>query len=663
MLTYRPDIDGLRAIAVLSVLFYHLDETLLSGGFVGVDIFFVISGYLITKLIVNELRETGQFSFKYFYIRRVRRLFPALFATLALSLLVAGYLLSPAHLIEFAKSAVAAIASLSNLYFWSAAGYFDSQSQLKPLLHTWSLSVEEQFYLIWPAVLVGLFALSRKWVIPSFIVCMGILSLALNITVFAEQAEIASWFDVEDNQSAFDVHSTAFYWLPFRVFEFAIGAILVWLPHAQQRSKFWLPESQFIVGLGLIIYSVIELDSKIEFPSTAALYPCLGAGLMMLSGPNHRFAALVKNKVAVGIGLISYSLYLVHWPIIVFLNYSQQEPLGNIAKFSVVVASLTLAALFYKFVEQPFRKPKASLRAPHKRFLWTAAGAAGVMIAVNSHAVFSGGWLGRYPADVVAQLSYKKGDYTEYFWHNLYALEGDFKGNGKPKVLVIGDSMAADFVNVLVEGELAPQLDVATIAIGDNCKAVFPLNEQQYKVLFAGASEVCKKQHQKVLQNLALLQQADTIVLASYWWEYHWVNYVKSTTKFLAENSPAKVMVLGLKNQTSDGIWFLNKHSLAANIHKIRTPMHPQAATLNQKLRSHQDDYIYFDLLGQFCGIEGCQRVTEEGYVIVFDQAHLSEQGARFIGKRAKNASWFKLLKQRSSKAVKIDSLPISANY
>jgi hypothetical protein len=157
---------------------------------------------------------------------------------------------------------------------------------------------------------------------------------------------------------------------------------------------------------------------------------------------------------------------------------------------------------------------------------------------------------------------------------------------------------------------------------------------------------LCKAQHQKVLDNLPLIAQADTIVLASYWWEYHWVKYVQSTAQFLTDKSTAQVMVLGLKNQTSDGIWFLNKHSLAANIHRLRTPMHSQAATVNQMLKSRQNGYIYFDLLDRFCDASGCQRVTQDGFVIVFDQAHLSEQGARFIGQKSADTSWFKLLKQ-----------------
>ena len=644
MLTYRPDIDGLRAIAVLSVVIYHLDESLLSGGFVGVDIFFVISGYLITKLIAKELQQTGQFSYKNFYIRRVRRLFPALFATLALSGLAAAWLLSPAHLVEFAESSIAAIFSVSNIYFWNAVDYFDSESQLKPLLHTWSLSVEEQFYLIWPALLAALFAVRRSWVIPTFIVGMGVASLVLNIMVFANQSEIAAWFGSENNQSTFSAQATAFYWLPFRVYEFAIGALLVFLPPLAPRARYLANELCFIVGLGMVLYSVIFLNSKLDFPSTAALWPCVGAALMMIAGPQHRLAWIVSNRAAVGVGLSSYSLYLVHWPIIVFFkyqNYSDPTPLEQVG---IAAASVLIAALFYKFVEQPFRKPQNSKQRPHRKFLLASAFAALALVCVNLHASWSGGWLSRYPKDVIAQLSYKKGDYSEYFWRSFFSLEKEFADTGKAKVVVIGDSMAADFVNVLVEGGHQNSLDLVTIPIGDNCKVAFPLSNEQYSTLFGGAADLCRQQHEKVLTNTKLLEQADTIVLASYWFENHWQPYVQSTVDYLAGVTDARILVSGLKDQVSNGIWFINKHAFAPGVHTLRTPASPHVLHVNRRLQASAQNYVYFDLLDRFCNEEGCQRVTQDGYAIIFDQSHFSEWGARFVGQKITDTDWFKLL-------------------
>jgi len=643
MLKYRPDIDGLRAIAVGSVVLYHLDETLMPGGFVGVDIFFVISGYLITKLIVGELAEAGHFSFKNFYLRRVRRLFPALFATLLFCLALSYALFSPAHLIEFGQSLIASIFSVSNFFFWSVAGYFDSDSSLKPLLHTWSLSVEEQFYLIWPALLVGLFSFKSRRLIPMFIVGMGLASLLLNILFFSNQALISAWFTTQDNQSALDVSSTAFYWLPFRVFEFSIGAILVWLGSINSNKRY-VAEAFFALGLVMVLYSMFGFDNTTEFPSVAALLPCVGAGLMIYSGATHRLTSVVSNKLMVGIGLISYSLYLIHWPLIVYYKYWVGRAFAGLEIFGLIVAALMLAYLMYRFIEQPLRKPKLASetkKSPNRPFLLGALASTIAVVLVSASAVASQGWLWRYPADVTAQLSYKQGDYTEYFWANIRKYDTEFGDNGKPKVLVIGDSMAADLVNVLVAAGADQQLDLATLAIGENCKSMFGLSDQQYRFIYAGAHEICRKEHAKVLAKQSRLKAADTIVLATYWWDFNHLKFVPSTVAYLKTLTTAKIMVLGLKVQQNNGIWFLSKHAFSPQVHQLRTPPHPQALTINNVLKKKAVEYEYFDLLDLFCNASGCQRVTKEGYVIIFDDSHLSENGAKYLARKIGNKNWY----------------------
>lgn len=652
-INYRPDIDGLRAIAVLSVVLYHLNEAILPGGFVGVDIFFVISGYLITKLIYKERVESGDFSYRNFYLRRVRRLFPALFATLLFSFILSTQLLSPAHLVEFCESLIAAIFSVSNLYFWNTAGYFDSDSSLKPLLHTWSLSVEEQFYFLWPFILVSLFAFAKRWVIPVFIVVMGLASLLLNVWFFSEQSTISAWFDVQDNQSALNIQSTAFYWLPFRVFEFSLGAILVWLKSPKLSRKSLLNETIYIAGLGLVIYSLVSLSSKIDFPSTAALLPCVGAALMIYSGPAHRLRWLSSNRVMVGIGLISYSLYLVHWPLIVFYKYWNFKAFGLPDYLLLSAVSLLLSWLMYRYIETPLRKPKASVagRTPNKPFLLGALGLVLAVIGMSAHAVSSKGWLWRYPSDVLAQLQYKQGDYTEFFWKNITEIDGksfaqDVGQPDKKKVLVIGDSMAADFINVLFAANQQAVVDLSALKVGNNCKGVFPLTNTEYRFLYAGAAELCQQEHKRLIQS-PLLEQADLIVLATYWWELSRLHLIESTATYLREKTQAKVMVLGLKNQNSNGIWFLNKHSLSAQTHQIRTPLLAHASIVNDKIKAQAKNYDYISLLELFCDSHGCQRVTADGYVIVFDQEHLSEQGASFIAQRLESASWYSRFVQK----------------
>ena len=649
MLKYRPDIDGLRAIAVGSVLLYHLKESLLPGGFVGVDIFFVISGYLITKLIVGELSNSGEFSFKRFYLRRIRRLFPALFATLLFSIALAYYLFSPAHLVEFAQSLIASILSISNFFFWNLSGYFDSDSSLKPLLHTWSLSVEEQFYLLWPAILVGLFALNSKKAIPIFIILMGALSLLLNWWFFSEQTFIVNLFSKGDASSSLDIPSTVFYWLPFRVFEFSIGAILVWTGNATNKRA---AELTFAVGLLMVLISLFALNSKMEFPGTAALLPCIGAALMIFSGPQHRLSWIVSNKAMVGIGLISYSLYLIHWPLIVFYQYSVGREFSSIEAVLVLSAAVLLAFVMYRFVEQPFRKAKAvktsvGTQPSNRPFLIGSGLSVLLIIAISANAVASQGWLWRYPADVVAQLSYKKGDYSEFFWANMHSMEVGFENNGKPKVLIIGDSMAADLINVLVAADAVAEMDIATVNVGENCKSLFGLTDQQYKRVYGGASETCRQEHDRILAKQSELAMADTVVLASYWWDENHLNYIASSVSHLKALTDANIMVVGLKVQINNGIWFVSKNAFKPNVHKLRTPPHPKALKLNRKLKEQAADYAYFDLLDLFCNEQGCQRVTKEGYAIVFDDSHLSESGAKFLAQNMRQQEWFNSLLNR----------------
>lgn len=658
MLNYRPDIDGLRAIAVASVVLYHLSKSLLPGGFVGVDIFFVISGYLITKLISKELTETSKFSFKTFYLRRVRRLFPALFATLLLSVALAYYLLSPADLIAFSKSLIAAVFSVSNLFFWSEAGYFDTDSSLKPLLHTWSLSVEEQFYFIWPAVLVGLFALNRPRLIPIFVLVVGLLSWLFNEWFFSQQATITSWFGTKDNQSALDIASTAFYWLPFRVFEFSIGAILVWLPKPAIRWKL-SAELLFVVGLSMVAWSMIGFDDGIEFPSSAALLPCIGAGLMIYSGPSHGLSLLVSNRVMVGVGLISYSLYLIHWPLIVFYKYYVGDELNALEGLSLGLLALVLAYLMYRFIEQPFRKTKSSSEpqvengqvkrsSPNKAFLRGACVCTTLIVLASVSALISKGWLFRYPAEVVAQLSYKKGDYTEYFWTNIKGHETGFSNSGKPKILVVGDSMAAGLMNVLVAADAKTDIDLASISVRDNCKTLFGLSAAAYQHIYSGAKEICRQEHQRILSKLDLLSEADTVILASYWWDENHLKYVPKSTAHMKALTNARLMVLGLKVQRSDGIWFLSKHAFKPQVDKLRTTPHPKALKINQMLEKQADGYDYFDMLNLFCNSDGCQRVTKDGFAIVFDTTHFSENGARFAAQNVKNTGWYRSLLEKS---------------
>ena len=344
---YRPDINGLRAIAVLSVIFFHAGFSAFGGGFIGVDVFFVISGFLITRLIRGEF-DNGTFSFGRFYLRRARRLLPALFFVYVLCFIFAYLLLIPEHFALFGKSLLSSVFSVSNMYFWSEAGYFDAEAIFKPLLHTWSLSVEEQFYLFWPASLVFLLKRKKVWLAPVVIVIAGIISLILNPLFIGSPA-------------------TVFYLIPFRVFEFCIGALMVWLVQTQPKNALML-EPLLLLGLGMILYCAMTYSRNMDFPSFNALPPCIGTALVIYSGTATYSGKILSNRFMVFIGLISYSLYLTHWPALVFYKYYRFEPISMYETWCVLGLSFLLSVAIYYGIELPCRKTGRVAQLPPRRF-------------------------------------------------------------------------------------------------------------------------------------------------------------------------------------------------------------------------------------------------------------------------------------------------------
>ena len=337
--SYRPDIDGLRGVAVISVVLFHLNKELVPGGFAGVDIFFVISGYLITFVTYRQIKD-GTFTFSNFYQRRINRIIPALMLVTACVLLSGLLIFSPTDLARLFESAVATTLGVSNIYLWREYGnYFSSGVNEAPLLHTWSLGVEEQFYIIWPAIVLWL---ARRRGIAKLIV----LVLMLAATVLVSEMGIRS------------AASASYYLLPTRFFELAIGSSLA-IFIAERGAPFARPWSSVIgaAGLLLIFMSLFLLSGATPFPGINALYPCIGAALVIAAGadPGTLTARVLSAKPAVQIGLISYSLYLWHWPLIAYANYLE-IPIDPVTGTAIFLASILLAWASWRFVEMPCRR-------------------------------------------------------------------------------------------------------------------------------------------------------------------------------------------------------------------------------------------------------------------------------------------------------------------
>ncbi|MBT3220985.1 MAG: acyltransferase, partial [Proteobacteria bacterium] len=346
--SYRPDIDGLRALAVVAVILYHLGLDEFGGGFTGVDVFFVISGFLITRLVRSAVNR-GNFSFATFYLRRARRLFPALAVALTGTFVLGALIFAPSHFEDLAEMTFYAIVSLSNVQLWMQSGYFDSAAELKPLLHTWSLAVEEQYYLVWPALVVFLLRFKREFVAAGAIAVLGLASLwATDVFLYSDP-------------------EAAFYLTPFRVSEFAIGALMVWVVQYQPQNKLVL-EPLVALGLGAVLWPVFAYSENTAFPGTAALVPCLGTALLIYAGQAKYLGWLLRNRAAVTIGLISYSLYLVHWPLIVYYRYLILDEPTAFEQVSIVFVAFVLAGLMYRYVETPFRGRRATEADSKHRF-------------------------------------------------------------------------------------------------------------------------------------------------------------------------------------------------------------------------------------------------------------------------------------------------------
>jgi peptidoglycan/LPS O-acetylase OafA/YrhL len=346
---YRPDIDGLRAIAVIPVVLFHAGVSLFTGGYVGVDVFFVISGYVISKSLLSDIHQ-GRFSISKFYERRVRRIFPALMATFAVTWLLAWLLFLPSYFIDYSKSLFSSSLFFSNMYFWKYSGYFANGAELRPLLHTWSLSVEEQYYVVAPIALylIARFCRSR-WLMVLGPAALA--SLALSI-----------W-------AAKNGPTANFFLLPTRAWELLLGAMLALRPPPPLPHPF-LKQALGLIGVALIAAAVFLYDSGTPFPGWTALPPCLGAAALIYVGSDAKQGSqawatrALALKPLVWVGLISYSLYLVHWPIAAFTRYVQlRDPDPPTVAF-IVLLSLVLAWLSWRFVEQPFRRPAKPLPRP-----------------------------------------------------------------------------------------------------------------------------------------------------------------------------------------------------------------------------------------------------------------------------------------------------------
>jgi len=616
---YRPDIDGLRALAVMLVVLNHAGAGWLPGGFIGVDVFFVISGFLITGLIV-EHRERGDFRFGDFYLRRARRLLPALYVLL-LTVTAAGYaILIPSDYSLVAQGALSAVALVSNIFFaGTSGGYFAPEASAQPLLHIWSLSVEEQFYLIWPAAILALLKLGSRKTMGLAIAAMAVASFAYG-QYGAEQRSAEAYFHLAP-----------------RAGEFIIGA-LAWLSWRPRRApNAWLANAVSGGGLLLVAASAVTLTAATPFPGLAALAPCLGAAALIAApqfGPSLATRALSLRPV-VFVGLISYSVYLWHWPIVSFLRYSD-IPITRAVAAGIVVGSLVLGYVSWRLLEKGFRSFLE--RYPVQALPLAAAGLAAV-VAGPLYIHQKDGLPERFPYALLTQdqLTAERNRY----WQGFPARPFDRPAVDPTRVLIIGNSHGFDLGYALIENGFQGRIEV--VETDHHC-----FNFGHDPVVPANA-QICAERLRAVLGS-PQLQAADVVLLHDNWGGYDAGGLAAMVGEVRAV-SKAPLYVVGPKMMFTEDVLPISKKAqdrhrtgVAAVNAFAANYQNPEKAERDLALKAffaarHWPDVHYVSMLDLQCGRpRRCEILAPDGRYLYFDAGHFTLEGSRRVGVRLRQA-------------------------
>lgn len=452
-LIYRPDIDGLRCIAVIAVIFYHAQisisgNLIFTGGYIGVDIFFVISGYLITAIILNELFTTGKFSYFKFYERRVRRIIPVLLVVMLASLYLAWILLLPDKFISFIKSIFYSLGFVSNIFFYNIGQEYAAQSSLFiPLLHTWSLSLEIQYYILFPLLLFFSFKFFKKYL------------FVILVIFFISSLLFADFVSNKNN-------SSAFYFIHTRIWEFLLGSFLSYFDINFSKKKVISKKNNFftILGAFLVTFSIIYFDHKTYHPSILTLIPLLGICLIIwFSNKDDIITKILSTKFFVYVGKISYSLFVWHYPIFVFARLNELAT-NNIYKFFLAIILIIISLASYYFIELPFRNRKLKLKYLISFILILYLS----LISIGTLVIKNQGYKTRLPK-ILQEFDFEKSS-----WDALKNLKGEICNNkgcvfndlSDKKVYLIGDSQVATLMLDLTEKLLSKNYKVITSTYG-----------------------------------------------------------------------------------------------------------------------------------------------------------------------------------------------------
>ncbi len=623
---YRPEIDGLRAVALLPVIFFHAGIERFSGGFVGVDVFFVISGYLITSIILDA-RASGTFSLLDFYERRARRILPALLVIMVACWPFGWFWMFPYQMQDFSESLLAVLMFVSNMFFGKTWGYFDQDAEQNPLLHTWSLAIEEQFYIGFPLLLMFIMGRGRRWV-QATMGALAILSLII-AQWHASQPLPPEFFRIGKNIPGQPINY--FFLLQTRAWELLLGGILAIALRDKLETRLSGPVRQAgsLVGLVLIGYAVLVFDDSIPFPSLYSLIPTVGAVcIISFATPQTMVGRMLSHRGLVGLGLISYSAYLWHHPLFAFTRIRSLEQVSQGTYLFLTVGAIGLAYITWRFIERPFRDKK---RITRKTLVAFVVGMSGLLVGLGLLGSFTNGFEKRYSAED-RDLLVAPEVHAEYVTKRHSALDnlGGFTGSPSRRLVVIGDSFSQDFINMIFEVGAFSEYQIRTVYIEARCQIYYG-PEDISKFIHARDQELCRNKDYAP-ELASLIKEADVIIFVANWKGWA-AERLPHTIANLAIPQDKEIFVIGRKKF---GKYTMRKF-ISMSIHersRQRNPTGGYHLRVNSAMASLFPEAQFVNIHRLLCGKDSrdCPVFTNEGKLISFDGGHLTQAGARFIG-------------------------------
>ena len=624
---YRREIDGLRAVAVIPVIFYHTGVEVFSGGFVGVDIFFVISGYLITSIIVDDCAN-GTFSMRKFYERRARRILPALFFIMLCCIPVAWLTMAPHQMKDFSQSLLAATAFASNIFFYTETDYFNDFAHTSPLLHTWSLAIEEQFYVVFPFFILGMRRYGRN-------------PLVISIAIIAVSSLLLSEWGWRNEPVA------NFYLTPSRAWELMVGAMGAFLHFGGEQRR---NNALSALGLALIIISIFYFNGTTPFPSVYTLAPVAGTLLIILFGPSGTWVGgILSTRTLVGIGLVSYSAYLWHQPILAFARIIYIDQLTPTLMALCLILTMTLSVISWRAIEKPFRSGLFTTKYFFLIFLLGSVFFVSFGYIGHKTVGFRSYKLESLPADTRQYVIDRNEELSarQKIWGAVNEIaEAEFnESKTSNKILILGDSVARDlFVVTLLKRELFPGSDFRNVKLEDTCMSNF-ISFYKDK----SEPELNCQDEILLLSSSGLIQSADTVILSAAW-RYDTIYAAAELAKVFAGEGK-KVIVFGASNfndATSMSMSLAKRgirppEAKAYFFNNIRQDWRKHSIKLKSLLAGKRN-IRFFDKAEIFCDFSKreCQLYDDQGKPYIYDTEHVTVTGANFFGARLHQLGWLK---------------------